>query len=61
VDYIAWTGTLARFARRSDLRSTPHALWVSGHVSPRTRRELERLGWTVNERVLGEALAAGQR
>jgi hypothetical protein len=45
VDYVAWTQRVARFAQRDDLRAPHRTAWVSGQMSPRTRKQLEGQGW----------------
>ena len=55
VDLLAWTPTIDRFVRRSDLKAATKVLWLSGHATPRARSELERRGWTVEAPAPGEA------
>jgi hypothetical protein len=61
VDLLAWTPTIERFSRREDLKATTRVLWLSGQVSPRARRELERRGWTVEAPAPGEASPPASR
>ena len=49
VDYVAWTQGIARLAQRDDLRAPKRTAWLSGQMSPRARKQSERLGWTVFE------------
>jgi hypothetical protein len=51
VDYVAWTQRAPEFARRPDLKAPQRSVWLTGQVSPRARRELATLGWTVHEEV----------
>ena len=53
VDYVAWTPSVAEFAQRAELQAVKdRAVWLSGRVSERARRELTALGWTVKDDVL---------
>lgn len=56
VDWLAWTEKVARFARRDDLIAPTRTIMLTGRASPRTRQELEALGWTLRE---GEQLEPG--
>ena len=49
VDYVAWTQRVAQLAQREDLRAPDRIAWISGQVSPRTRKELEKRGWKISE------------
>ena len=51
VDYVSWTERVARFARRDDLKAPKREIWLSGHVSPATRRHLETMGWKITDEV----------
>ena len=51
VDYIAWTKNAADFAARPDLKAPRRTLLLRGLASPRAKRELASLGWTVAERT----------
>jgi hypothetical protein len=51
VDYVAWTPRVAELAQHPDLKSPQQGAWLTGQVSPRARRELTTLGWTVHEWV----------
>jgi hypothetical protein len=57
LDLLAWTPTIDHFVRRPDLKAATKVLWLSGQATPRARRELERLGWTVQAPAPGEATA----
>jgi len=60
VDYVVWTEDIARAASRvaGEVRGDPSLAKVEfralGSLSPRSRRELESLGWTVHEKAAGE-------
>ena len=51
VDYVPWTKNAADFAARPDLKALRRTLLLRGVASPRSKRELTSLGWTVAERV----------
>src|ERR1700756_1306121 len=51
VDYVSWTELVSNFAHRSDLAAPRRAIWLTGQLSPLTRENFRRLGWTVNEKV----------
>lgn len=55
VDYLAWTEQLSSFVGQSD-EATARSFWLAGRVSPRTRTELIKRGWTIHERSLVERL-----
>jgi hypothetical protein len=59
VDYVSWTERAAAYAQRPDLAAKAHQLWVSGHVSPRTRQELTARGWAIREGVSSGVVAPG--
>lgn len=56
VDYLVWTADMAATASAIAEQMTPEAqvkrveMWVSGTYSPRTRGELEAIGFTLHER-----------
>ena len=52
VDLVAWTERLHRFASRKDLAAKERSLWLSGQLTPLTRRKLTEAGWVVHERAL---------
>jgi hypothetical protein len=56
VDYVAWTESVANFARRPDFAASSLDIWLTGRMSPRARQEFERIGWRVHE---GSQSAAG--
>jgi hypothetical protein len=49
LDYVAWTERVSRFARRKDFAAGTRTIWITGTVSPRAKKELAALGWTVRE------------
>jgi hypothetical protein len=49
VDHVAWTERAARFARRPELAAKSRTVWISGHFSPRAKKELAAAGWTTRE------------
>jgi hypothetical protein len=57
LDYVVWTRNTARIARavteqaRSAPGVTEKQLWITGELSPLTRRELERQGWKIHDRA----------
>ena len=63
VDYVVWTETLGQLVAKTDLVAnqlpglTEKQLWVTGTVSPRTRAEMQRMNWKVNERSEGLIVA----
>jgi hypothetical protein len=61
VDYLSWTETSERFARRGDIAAKDRGLWLVGRASPRARQELARLGWEVHEQTLGAVAPATSR
>jgi hypothetical protein len=61
VDYVAWTPRVAELAQHPDLKSPQQGVWLTGQLSPRARRELTTLGWTVHEGVGWLALQSGAR
>jgi len=60
LDYLAWTEDIATAAARiesgvkGDESLQKVELWVSGSLSPRSRKELEALGWAVREKAAGD-------
>lgn len=61
VDYVAWTPRVAELAQHPDLKSPQKGVWLTGQLSPRARRELTTLGWTVHEGVGWLAPQSGAR
>lgn len=59
LDYVNWsrlaldTATVVHGSLRARDRGVASEVWVEGTVTPRARRELLRLGWTVQDRALG--------
>jgi hypothetical protein len=51
VDYVAWTQGVNDFVRRPDLEAKERRIWLTGLMSPRAKKELAALGWTVREAV----------
>ena len=51
VDYASWTEGLSRFARRPDLRAGERSIVLTGKASPRAKREVAALGWSIREEV----------
>lgn len=49
VDYLSWTGQLARFLDHDDVRSGKRSAWLTGRASPVARKALEEAGWEVHE------------
>ena len=50
VDYLSWTERVAGFATSPTFLAMPQrTLWISGKMSPRTKKELEANGWTIRE------------
>lgn len=49
IDYVPWTEPVATFARRPDLKAKSRTVWLTGKLSPQSKREFEALGWTVRE------------
>ncbi|MGE5219956.1 MAG: hypothetical protein ACM3SP_23385, partial [Chloroflexota bacterium] len=55
IDYLVWTDSLARLVANTDTLAnqlpgvTRKEMWITGHLSPRTRAELRRLGWVTYE------------
>jgi hypothetical protein len=47
LDYVAWTERAAKFARRTDLAAKERGIWLTGELSPHTRRELAAAGWAI--------------
>ena len=60
LDYLSWTEDIAAAAARidGDVKKDSSLgkveIWVSGSLSPRSRTELESLGWEVHVRAAGE-------
>jgi len=51
-DAVSWNGKLDNFAHRPDFKTVrKRLLWVRGAVTPRAKKELTALGWTVQEDV----------
>jgi hypothetical protein len=56
LDHLVWTQDMAKLLTAADSRVTQltrpsnKQLWVTGTVSARARKEIERLGWQVQER-----------
>jgi hypothetical protein len=57
---MGWTEDIAAAAARidggvrKDNSLVKVELWVSGSLSPRSRKELEALGWAVHEKSAGD-------
>jgi hypothetical protein len=60
VDHVFWTKDIAGAAARiageagDDPSLVRPELWASGSLSPRSRKELESLGWTVHDNAAAE-------
>jgi hypothetical protein len=60
VDHVVWTEGIAVAAAKitgeiaGDPSITKAELWASGSLSPRSRKELESLGWTVHDNAAAE-------
>ncbi len=59
VDYLSWTSGIGaaagQYRQAADRhRADGYEMWFLGDVSPRARRELEAMGWTVKEDVATE-------
>jgi len=56
LDHLVWTQDMAKLLTAADARVTQltrpanKQLWVAGTVSPRAKKEIETLGWQVQER-----------
>ena len=55
LDYVAWTERAAQFAGRTDLAAKERGIWLTGELSPRTRRELAAAGWAIHPASLEPA------
>lgn len=51
VDYVSWTKRISYFAHRRDLAAPRRIALVTGQLSPIARKNFQKLGWTVYERV----------
>lgn len=50
VDYIAWTDRISYFAKNPDFLAVPqHTLWITGKMTPRTKKEFTANGWSIHE------------
>jgi hypothetical protein len=49
VDYVPWTERASYFAHRPDLIAQKRSIWMSGRMSPLAKKNLESLGWKINE------------
>jgi len=64
LDYLAWTSATAAVAtaigdQARQLRTPGVELWLTGKVSPRARKEIQRLGWKINESSSQKLLGIG--
>ena len=51
VDYVSWTERVSKFANRDDLLPNKPTVVITGQMSPKTREEMQKLGWEVRENV----------
>ena len=51
VDYVSWTKRIAYFAHRRDLAAPKRIALLTGQMSPMAKRNFQKLGWTIYERV----------
>jgi hypothetical protein len=51
VDYVSWTKRVSYFAHRRDLAARKRIALLTGQMSPMARRNFQKLGWTIYERV----------
>jgi len=51
VDYVSWTEKTAAFTSREDLLALHPRVYIPGKLSPRTRLEMEKAGWEIQEGV----------
>jgi len=51
VDYVSWTELVSSFAHQSDLAAASRTIWLTGQLSPLSRKNFRSLGWTINERI----------
>jgi hypothetical protein len=51
VDYVSWTQRISNFAHRPDLKAPKRIALLTGQMSPMAKRNFQKLGWTVYERV----------
>ncbi len=51
VDYVSWTKRISYFAHRHDLAAPRRIALVTGQLSPMAKKNFQKLGWTVYERV----------
>jgi hypothetical protein len=51
IDYVAWTARVDELAKHPDLKGAQRAVWLTGQLSPRAKRELTTAGWTAHEQV----------
>lgn len=47
IDYLAWTGEVARFLDGEEFRGTQKTVLVSGTATPRSQEELTARGWNI--------------
>jgi hypothetical protein len=51
VDYVSWTKRVSYFANRTDLAAHKRIAMLTGQMSPMAKKNFQKLGWTVYERV----------
>jgi hypothetical protein len=61
IDYVAWTARVDELAKHPDLKGAQRAVWLTGQLSPRAKRELTTAGWTAHEHVQWMTPQSGAR
>jgi hypothetical protein len=51
VDYVSWTESASRFARRTDLAAPQRTVLLTGRATPLAKQKMTSLGWRVAERT----------
>jgi hypothetical protein len=52
VDYVSWTGPVAAFASRGDLRAARRGLWLTGRMSGAAHQGFTARGWALHDVTL---------